>query len=132
MKKRVTPKEARRILAKVPARASFWLCVNKELRSIKELSNALEGIDDDVFRYHVNRDKNDFESWIRDFVQDKELAREIARVKTKDTLLRKIRERTEQLKKIAKLGRKKKQLKRKKRTKRKSKKRQHSKKRGKR
>ncbi|MFH1181557.1 MAG: DUF5752 family protein [Candidatus Woesearchaeota archaeon] len=104
MKKRVMPKEARKILGKVPAMKSFWLCINLELRSLPELSVALESIDDDVFRYHVSKDKNDFEAWIRDVLQDKELAREIARVKTKETLLRKIRERSEELRKTAKKG----------------------------
>lgn len=104
MKKRVTPKEARKILGKVPAAKSFWLCINMELRSLPELSVAVESIDDDVFRYHVNKDKNDFESWIRDVLLDKDLAREIARVKTKETLLRKIRERSEELRKTAKKG----------------------------
>lgn len=114
MKKRVTPKEAKKILGKVPAMKSFWLCINMELRSLPELSLALESIDDDVFRYHVNKDKNDFEAWIRDVLQDKELAREIARVKTKETLLRKIKERSEQLRKRAKKGINKKRVKRKK------------------
>jgi hypothetical protein len=101
MKKRITPKEAYKILGRVPASKSFWLCINMELRSLPQLSLALESIDDDVFRYHVNKDKNDFECWIRDVLQDKELAREIARVKTKETLLRKICERTTELKSSA-------------------------------
>jgi hypothetical protein len=104
MKKRVTPKEAKKILGRVPATKSFWLCINMELRSLPELALAVESIDDDVFRYHVNKDKNDFEAWIRDVLQDKELAREIARVKTKETLLRKIQERSGELKKTAKKG----------------------------
>jgi len=60
------------------------------------------GVNDDIFRYHVNRDKNDFEVWIRDVIKDKELGREISRVKTKETLIRKINERVNDLKRIVK------------------------------
>lgn len=102
MKRKVPVSAARAILAKVPFQYSFWLCTNENLRSIEDVSKALEKASDDVFRYHVNRDKNDFEVWIRDIVKDKDLAREIARVKTKETLVRKITERIEGLRSIIK------------------------------
>jgi hypothetical protein len=117
MKKRVKPGEARRIMSKVPFNASFWLCTNDYLRSLRELAEALDKVDDDIFRYHVNRDKNDFEGWIREVVKDKELAREISRIKTRHTLVRKIYERLEELRSVlgAKKTKKKKGKKRKKR-----------------
>ncbi len=93
MKRKVPASVARSILARVPMQSSFWLCTNQNLRSICDVSRALEKATDDVFRYHVNRDKNDFELWIRDVIKDKDLAREIARVKTRETLIRKISER---------------------------------------
>ena len=108
MKRLIKSSEARRALSRVPEGVSFWLCTNQKLSSLKELAVALRGINDDVFRYHVNRDKNDFENWIRDIIQDKELAREISRIKTKETLNRKILERVEMLSKILKKGKKKK------------------------
>jgi len=114
MKRLIKPSEARRALSRVPESVSFWLCTNKKLFSLKELAVALKDINDDVFRYHVNRDKNDFENWIRDIIQDKELAREISRIKTKETLNRKILERVEMLSKILKKGKKVKKVKRKK------------------
>jgi|SRR3989339_1244354 len=95
--RRPNAKEAKKILAKVPLDVSFWLCTNHYLRSLKELSSTLENISDDTFRYHVNRDKNDFEAWIRQIVKDKELSREISRIKTKETLVRKVSERVEEL-----------------------------------
>ena len=102
MKRKVPVNVARGILAKVPIQYSFWLCTNENLRSIEDVSKALQKATDDVFRYHVNRDKNDFEAWIRDVIKDKDLAREIARVKTKETLVRKITERIESLRSIMK------------------------------
>lgn len=108
MKKKISPIEAKQILSRVPPDEGFWLCTNQELRSIREMVVHLKNITDEVFRYHVNRDKNDFEAWLRDFAKDKELAREISRVKTKETLLRKIQERYDELKKIIEKGKTKK------------------------
>ncbi|MBI2133882.1 hypothetical protein HYU11_04325 [Candidatus Woesearchaeota archaeon] len=100
MKRSLNPNEARRILSRVSQVTSFWLCTNEYLRNLDELGKSLEKATDEVFRYHVNKDKNDFEKWIRDVVNDKELAREISRIKTKETLVRKIAERVSELKVI--------------------------------
>src|SRR3989338_8304837 len=102
MRRKISPAEANRILGKVPEQVSFWLCTNQKLFSLRELSAILTNVGDEVFRYHVNRDKNDFENWIRDVIQDRELAREISRIKTKETLNRKISDRVEQLSRIIK------------------------------
>lgn len=102
MKRKVPAAVAKGILARVPFQVSFWLCTNENLRSLSDVYEALERASDDVFRYHVNRDKNDFEVWIREVIKDKDLAREIARVKTRETLIRKIRERVDELSSIIK------------------------------
>jgi hypothetical protein len=102
MKRAVPSVVAKSIMTKVPQNLSFWLCTNENLRSLSDVSDALEKASDEVFRYHVNRDKNDFELWIRDVVRDKDLAREIARVKTRETLIRKISERIDELRKTVK------------------------------
>ena len=102
MKRKVPPAVAKGILSRVPFNVGFWLCTNESLRSLADVYEALERATDEVFRYHVNRDKNDFEVWIREVIKDKDLAREIARVKTKDTLVRKIRERVDELRAVIK------------------------------
>ena len=61
MKRLVNYAEARRILSKVSRADRFWLCTNENLRNLSELAESLRGVNDDVFRYHVNRDKNDFD-----------------------------------------------------------------------
>ena len=66
MKRVVSYAEARRLLKRVDSRNRFWLCTNENLINLYELAAALEMIDDDVFRYHVNRDKNDFEAHMFD------------------------------------------------------------------
>lgn len=102
MKRNLSPSEARKLLSKVPSEVSFWLCTNEHLRNLDELAVTLNKVNDEVFKYHVNRDKNDFEAWIRDIISDKELAREISRIKTRETLVRKISERVEELRKLTK------------------------------
>ncbi len=104
MKRKVPVSVAKGILSRVPFQVSFWLCTNENLRSLADVSDALQKATDDVFRYHVNRDKNDFEVWIRDVIKDKDLAREIARVKTRETLIRKITERVDELSSLVKRG----------------------------
>lgn len=104
MKRKVPVSVAKGILSRVPFQVSFWLCTNENLRGLADVYEALQKATDDVFRYHVNRDKNDFEVWIRDVVKDKDLAREIARVKTRATLIRKIAERVEELRSLVKRG----------------------------
>ena len=100
MKRKISYEESRRILSRVPESVGFWLCTNEKLRNLEELARSLEKANDDVFRYHVNREKNDFENWIRDIIQDREFAREISRIKTRQTLIRKISERVDELKKV--------------------------------
>ncbi len=107
MKRNLNLCEARRILARVPETTSFWLCTNEYLRNLDDLGKSLQNANDEVFRYHVNKDKNDFERWIREVVNDKELAREISRIKTKETLVRKIAERVNELRIITAKARKK-------------------------
>ena len=104
--KKLSIPEAKRILAKVPTTQGFWLCTAQDIRSLSELSKSLSQLDDDAFRYHVNRTKNDFEIWIRTVIEDKDLGREIARVKTKETLHRKVSERVKLLSNTVKQSKK--------------------------
>lgn len=97
MKKVLSYSDARKVLKRVPKEDCFWFCNNAEKRSLVDIAEELNRVDDTVFRYHVNRGKNDFESWVREKLNDKELAREISRIKTKDTLFRKIQERVDEL-----------------------------------
>jgi len=97
MKKLLSYSDARKVLKRVPKEDCFWFCNNAENRSLVDIAEELNRVDDTVFRYHVNRGKNDFENWVREKLNDKELAREISRIKTKDTLFRKIQERIDEL-----------------------------------
>lgn len=92
MSKKITLTRAKNLLQVVALKNSFWLCTNQNLRSLNTLATSLDEVNDDVFRYHVNKYKNDFSAWVRDVIGDNDFAREISRIKTKDTLVRKITE----------------------------------------
>lgn len=100
MSKKITLTRAKNLLKVVPQKESFWLCTNQNLRSLNTLAKALDEVSDDVFRYHVNKYKNDFSTWVRDMISDNDFAREISRIKTKDTLVRKITEKVDESKDV--------------------------------
>lgn len=85
------------LLRQVPDEESLWLCNNATVQSLFDLADMLDEIDDATFRYHVQRSQNDFAEWIRHTLGDRDLAREIARVKTKETLSRKVTSRVRML-----------------------------------
>ena len=76
---------------------AFFLNSGQYLNNIKQLSEALESMGDDVFGYHVNSEKNDFYSWIADCVKDEQLAKSIRRVKTLKSMRVKIKDRVDNL-----------------------------------
>ena len=64
----------------VPPEFAFYLCDGGVLKNLKELKAALKNVDDSVFHYHVNSEKNDFANWIRNIVKDVVLARRLQAV----------------------------------------------------
>jgi hypothetical protein len=61
----------------------FVLCNGKPIRSIEELALMLDKINDKEFSFHVNEQKNDFSSWIRDVFGKKDLADSLLSLKDK-------------------------------------------------
>ncbi|MBW2978154.1 hypothetical protein KY331_04880 [Candidatus Woesearchaeota archaeon] len=60
---------------------AFKLANGKTIKNILELKGALKNINKEVFNCHVNPNKNDFYSWIRDIYEDKILAESIKNAK---------------------------------------------------
>jgi hypothetical protein len=78
-KRQTIPKErVQKIMAKVPEEYIFWCYGGTTFRDMKELADGLSGMSDDVFAYHVNSEKNDFCNWVRDVIEDDELAMELS------------------------------------------------------
>lgn len=56
---------------------SFWVNKGPVLKNIVELKNALIKMDQRTFGYHVNKNKNDFATWIKDVFGYSDLAQRL-------------------------------------------------------
>ena len=76
-------KEAKKLLKNVQEEwKAFWFNHGVIAHNLNELSESLSKISKDNFAYHVNKKKNDLESWVRDVIGDKTLAKKLKGVKT--------------------------------------------------
>lgn len=71
----------KRVLVCAKKDECFWTTDGKIIANLVELRDALATMADDVFRYHVTRDRNDFAAWIEHVLQDPELASSIQSAK---------------------------------------------------
>jgi len=76
----------------------FWACDGRVMRNLEDLHKALKEMPEDVFRYHVNKEKNDFAKWIREVLKDSQLASQSRRLKTRLTFVKKTEARLKELK----------------------------------
>lgn len=74
------------ILADVKPEHYFWLMDGTIIKNLNELYETMQRISDDVFRYHVNEQKNDFYNWVKDVHQDKKLAESLLKAKTREEM----------------------------------------------
>lgn len=70
----------------------FWLRDGRALKDLHELSDAFEKMHDDIFKHHVNNEKNDFANWIRDIIKDEKLAEKIIKCSDRHTMHQAIKE----------------------------------------
>ena len=68
----------------------FWVNGNGALRNLKELAESLKVMSDEAYSYHVNKEKNDFASWVKEVLQDSKLALDLKRAKTQAGALKKV------------------------------------------
>lgn len=62
---------------------SFWVNGGGALRSLKDLRNALIGMNEEQFKYHTKRNGNDFAKWVLHVLQDPKCAADLEKAKTK-------------------------------------------------
>ena len=93
--------EAKRYLGDAAPEQCFWLNNGPILKNLEELANALPEMSSETFHHHVNSEKNDFSSWINDVIGDKNLANELLSSKSRESAVKKIRNRLNSLKKKA-------------------------------
>ena len=99
-KKTISPKEARRILGNVGPQYCLWIMNGAILKNLNELARELERMSTQVFRYHVSKERNDFSRWIDEIFNDKKLARDIKKAKTKKQAYKILKSRINKLKSI--------------------------------
>ena len=81
-----TKVDAKRALGDVSPEFVFYVCNGEILKNLEELGKALKRMDDTAYEYHVNAERNDFSTWIKDIVGDDKLAKDI-HSKDKKTVL---------------------------------------------
>ena len=81
---RITKSVAEKRLSNISPEEQFWCHDGRYLKNLQELEAALEQMAEETFRYHVNETKGDFSNWVRDVIQDTELAQELASTMEKD------------------------------------------------
>jgi len=70
----------------------FYVCDGEVLKSVEDLAGSLEHqMSDDTFRYHCNTEKNDFANWVSEIIGDKKLSKTIAKAKSKEAMLNKLK-----------------------------------------
>ena len=72
------------------AHLAFWFNNGVVVKSLKELAHHLDSIDQNVFHYHVNHDKNDIFNWVQDVFSDNVLAQSIKGELNSKNMARKI------------------------------------------
>ena len=90
---RILASEAERILSNVPDHFVFRCRDGREFWNLSDLARAVSSMEHDVFSFHVNREKNDFATWVADVIGDHPLARELWETKNQSTTLRRLAER---------------------------------------
>ena len=102
-KKSAMPKQAKKqayikiksqILGEAPQEFEFFLSDGRKLKSVYELIDALETMNDDLFKQHVNEMKNDFSNWVKDVFKEPNIAHEMKkiqdRIETQKLLMRRL------------------------------------------
>ena len=97
MNKTVSLEDAERILADASPEQCFWVNNGPIIKNLSEMANALACMKDKIFSHHVNKEKNDFGNWVRDVLKDEDLANDIARIKSKEKILKKVQSRISKL-----------------------------------
>jgi preprotein translocase subunit SecF len=77
----------------------FILKNGRVLKNLYELTNSLASMDDETFKHHVNKEKNDFANWIRHVFEDEKLANQISELKTRESMIKKINKRISKINK---------------------------------
>lgn len=80
---RITKKVISVTISNISPDKYFVLHDGRTIKGIKELADIMDNINDEIFYYHVNDQKNDFSNWIRDVFNEITLAENIQDMRNK-------------------------------------------------
>ncbi|MBR9692618.1 hypothetical protein GOV07_01660 [Candidatus Woesearchaeota archaeon] len=63
-----------------PEESHFYFVNGHKVKNVKELAEVMDRIEQEIFDFHVNPDKNDFYNWVRHVFDDLELAEKMVGV----------------------------------------------------
>src|SRR3989338_6444378 len=86
----------RKYLRNVSTENSLWIINGDIVKSLRELLKELKIMNDEAFRYHVNKERSDFSRWIKEIIGDKKLASDLKKAKTRDKAIKAINNRIKQ------------------------------------
>lgn len=67
----------KQLFGEAPEHQYFILKDGSHLRSVQELAEALEHMNEDIFKHHVDDERNDFANWVEDVFNNKDLGQEL-------------------------------------------------------
>jgi len=80
--------------ADLPIEKCFWLCDGRVLKNFKDLGAALDKMEENIWKHHVTKDKNDFANWIEDVFGEKKLGRDVRSSRNAKSAAKKIKSKT--------------------------------------
>ncbi len=98
---RLTGEEAKHYLCDCGSEQCFWVNNGPIVKNLDELAVAMKGITDEQFTHHVNGERNDFSKWVAEVIGDRELAKALAKARTKTGAAKSTELRLRALKKTA-------------------------------
>lgn len=90
LKKKESLKETKKILVNAEPEKCFWACDGQIFKNVKELAEGLKKMNDEVFKHHVTKEKNDFAKWVKDVFKEEKLALDLSSAKTAKAAAKKI------------------------------------------
>jgi hypothetical protein len=79
----------------------FYLNNNLPIKSLCELSEHLNEMDEESFKNHVTEERNDFSAWVSNIIGDKTLGRKLSELKEKDEMAKAVQVRVDYIKRRA-------------------------------
>ena len=78
------------MITEIPPEKFFYVSDGTVIRTLYELPDALRRMSPEVFKCHVNSEKNDFHNWALGVFNNTTLARKIKGTKNKELMAKKV------------------------------------------